>query len=54
MKREDWLAQKRAEVLALQDIVARLAHTVPVVRPVRQPNWTALGFGSQDEAEGRN
>ena len=54
MDREDWLAQKRAEVAAMQDLVSRLAKTVPVVRPVRQPNWEALGLGSQHEAEGRN
>lgn len=54
MEREDWLAQKYAEVSAMRDLVALLAETVPVVRPVRQLNREALGLGSQHEAEGRN
>ena len=30
------------------------ADILAVTRPVAQPNWTALGLGSADEAAGRN
>ena len=64
---DDWAHRKRTEMLVAAEghglprrqisddwHFARQLRAAANARPVAQPNWAALGLGSQHEAEGRN